>query len=165
MKLDAIFASLGLSATMGELITIVVAILVISTAFWLIIGKFRLYNVLIDIYVSLALLQVIFPVVPDFGKSTYMLVFLVLLILFILLDKYLFDIHVSGSGMAIWEVCVVSFLEIGLIASIILSYVSKSDVLEYISSDSLFYFISDWARVAWMVIPLVFIIIINKRGK
>lgn len=165
MKLDDIFAALGLSSSVGELITLFVVLLIVSTLFWLLIGKYRLYNILIDVYIALALLQVILPVFPDLGKSTPMIVFLSLVLLFKLLDKYLFDIHISGSGMAIWEVCIVSFLEVGLIVSIIMTYVSEKDILKYLSRDSLEYFISPWARLIWMVMPLLFIMIINKRSK
>ena len=165
MKLETLFATLGLSSTTGELITLAVVLLIVSTAFWLLVGKFRLYNILIDIYISLALLQVILPVFPDFGKSTPMIVFSVLMVLLILLDRYLFEIHISGSGMKIWEVCVISFLEVGLMTSIILAYVAQKEVLKYLSAGSLEYLISPWARVAWLAVPLVFIIIINKRSK
>ncbi len=165
MKLEALYVSLGLSTFTGELITFAVAILIISTVFWLLVGRFRLYNMLINIYISLALLQVLPSVVPDMGKYTAIMVFVIAIIILFLMEKYLFDIHISGSGMPYWEVFIISFLEVGLLTSIVFTYVPQKEIIKYISVDSLQYFISPWARLAWMVIPLVFVIIVNKRGK
>ena len=165
MQLNEIFKNLGLAKSATELITLIIVILAISGLFWLLIGRFRLHNFLINTYISLALVQVIPKDIMSFSKYSFLLVFLILIVLLTLINKYLFDIHQYGSGLAIWQVFVMSFLEIMLLLSIISSFLSAKEILQYISADYLKYFADPWWKVLWMAMPLLFLVMVKKRNK
>jgi uncharacterized membrane protein len=58
-----------------------------------------------------------------------------------------------------------SFLEVVLLLSIIFSYLPAKDILDYISKGSMVYFIDPWWKLAWMVLPLAFLIFVKKRDR
>ncbi|HAV11044.1 MAG TPA: hypothetical protein DCX32_00640 [Candidatus Moranbacteria bacterium] len=153
------------SGIVAELSAIGAVLLVISVMFWLVIGRFRLHNALINIYISFAILQVAYEEILAFGKFMPISVFLILVVFLTLVDSNLFEIHLSGSGLAIWQVIVLSFLEAGLLVSIVSSLVPEKQILKYISIDSFEYFVSPLASILWMVAPLAFLILIGRRGK
>jgi len=163
MQLNQIFQNLGLAKSATELVTLVLVILIISGVFWLLIGRFRLHNFLINTYISFALAQVIPKDIMSFNKYSYLFLFFILITLLTLINKYLFDIHQYGSGLAIWQVFVMSFLEIMLLISIIFSFLSTKEILQYISGSYLIYFNDPWWRVLWMAMPLLFLVVVKKR--
>lgn len=165
MQLNQIFQNLGLAKSATEIVTLVLVVLAASAIFWLLIGRFRLHNFLINTYISFALAQIIPKNVMSFNKYSYLLLFLILIVLLTLINKYLFDIHQYGSGLAIWQVLIMSFLEIMLLLSIIFSLLPPKEVLQYISADYLKYFIDPWYRVLWMAMPLLFLVIVKKGNK
>ena len=165
MQLDKFFQNFGLASIAAELVTLVLMLLAFSAVFWLLIGRFRLHNFLINIYISMAILYVVPQDVMVFSKNASILIFLIFLVLLTLMNKYLFDIHQSGSGMALWQVFLMSFLEVVLLLSIIFSFLPTKDVLKYISKNSLGYFVDPWWAFAWMVLPLAFLIFVKKRDK
>ena len=165
MQLDKIFLSFGLAKNVTELVTLFLVILLISTIFWLLIGRFRLHNFLINIYISFALSQILPKDFMLFNKNSYALAFLIFLVFLTLMNKYLFDIHQSGSGLAIWQVFVMSFFEVVLIFSILFSFLPSKDILAFMFKPALAYFIDPWWRVVWMTLPLVFLIFIKRRDR
>jgi hypothetical protein len=58
-----------------------------------------------------------------------------------------------------------SFFEVVLLLSIILSFLPSKEVIKYISKESLGYFVDPWWRVGWMVLPLAFLVFVNKRDR
>jgi len=165
MQLDKLFLSLGLAKSSAELVTLVLVLLVASTIFWLLIGRFRLHNFLINTYISYALLQVLPKELTTFTANASVLIFLIFIVILTLMNKYLFDIHQSGSGLAIWQVYVMSTLEVLLVLSIIISLTPSKDVLVYISKDVLQYFTLPWWKFLWMILPLAFLIFVKKRDR
>ncbi|MEI7890952.1 MAG: hypothetical protein WCI36_03190 [bacterium] len=165
MQLDKLFLKFGLASSAAELVTLLLVLLVFSTIFWLLIGRFRLHNFLINIYISFALLKTVPKDVMSFSPNSSILVFLILLVLLTLMNKYLFDIHQSGSGMAIWQIFLMSFFEVVLLLSIFVSFLPVKEVSKYISKNSLGYFVDPWWAFAWMVVPLAFLIFVKKREK
>jgi hypothetical protein len=101
--------------------------------------------------------------VMAFSKYSSVLIFLIFVVLLTLMNKYLFDIHQSGSGMALWQVFLMSFFEVVLMLSVLFSFLPAKDVLKYISKTSLGYFIDPWYALAWMILPLAFLIFMKKR--
>ncbi|KKQ51218.1 MAG: hypothetical protein US70_C0021G0009 [Parcubacteria group bacterium GW2011_GWD2_38_11] len=165
MQLDKLFLKFGLASSAAELVTLVLVLLVLSTLFWLLVGRFRLHNFLINMYISLAILQVIPNDAMAFSKNSSILVFLISVVLLTLLNKYLFDIHQSGSGLALWQVFAMSFFEVVLLLSIIISFLPAKEVTLYISKNSLSYFIDPLWRLVWMIAPLAFLVFVRKREK
>ena len=162
MQLDKLFMSFGLASSAAELITLLLVLLVLSTIFWLLIGRFRLHNFLINVYISLALLHVVPKDVMTFSPNSSVLLFLIFVTLLTLMNKYLFDIHQSGSGMKLWQVFVMSFLQVVMIFSVIFSFLPAKDILKYVSKSSLGYFIDPWWAFAWMIMPLIFLVFVKK---
>ncbi|HBI34504.1 MAG TPA: hypothetical protein DEA43_00845 [Candidatus Moranbacteria bacterium] len=165
MQLDKLFSNFGLASSAAELVTLILVLLVLSTLFWLLVGRFRLHNFLINMYISLAILQVIPKDVMAFSKNSSILVFLISVVLLTLLNKYLFDIHQSGSGLALWQVFVMSFFEVVLLLSIVISFLPAKEVTSYISKNSLNYFIDPIWRLVWMIAPLAFLVFVRKRER
>lgn len=165
MQLNEVFINLGLAKNMAEMLTLLMVLLFVSTIFWLLIGRFRLHNFLINVYISYAFLQVIPKEILNFMPNAEIIVFLVFTTILTLLNKYLFDIHQSGSGLAIWQVYVMSALEVILVLSIAISFLPTKDVLPYISKNALGYFSSPWWRFLWMILPLAFLVFIRKRER
>lgn len=165
MQLDQIFLNLGLAKSGAQLLTLLVVLVLVSTVFWLLVGRFRLHNFLINTYISYALLQVLPTELTSFTKNASVLLFLIFIVGLTLMNKYLFDIHQSGSGLAIWQVYVMSALEVVLVLSIIISLAQSKDVLNYISKDALQYFTLPWWKFLWMILPLAFLVFVKKRDK
>jgi hypothetical protein len=163
MQLNKIFLNLGLAGSAAELVTLLLVLLAISAIFWVLIGRFRLHNFLINTYISFAIVQIIPKEAMAFNKYSYLLIFLISVALLTLINKYLFDIHQYGSGLSLWQVLVMSFLEVVLLLSIIFSFLSAKEVLQYVAKDSLGYFVDPWWRVVWMVLPLAFLALVKKR--
>ena len=165
MQLEKVFRILGLSVNLAEIVTLVLVLLAITVAFWLLVGRFRLHSVLINIYISFALVQAFPKNMTGTNTNLLILLFLISVVLLTLMGKYTFDIHLSGSGLAYWQIFVMSFLEVGLIASILIFFISDKTLIKFVSEDALFYFSSPWARFLWLILPLTFLIYINKRGR
>ncbi|EKE25875.1 MAG: hypothetical protein ACD_5C00011G0001 [uncultured bacterium] len=165
MQLEKIFRILGLSVTSAEIVTLVLVILAITVAFWLLVGRFRLHSVLINIYISFSLVWAIPKDVVGTSPNLSVMLFLISVILLTLLGKYTFDIHLSGSGLAYWQIFTMSFLEVGLIVSILAAFIGEKTLIKFVSKDALFYFTSPWAKFLWLALPLAFLVYINKRGR
>lgn len=165
MQLEKIFSGLGLAKSTTELVTLLFVMVTISALFWVFIGRFRLHNFLINIYISYAILAVLPTEIMNMNKYFQIIAFFGFLIILTLMNRYLFDIHQNGSGLALWQVFVMSFLEVGLILSIILVFIPAKEALKYLSKDAIFYFTSVWARLIWMALPLLFLIFVNKRNR
>ena len=165
MQLNKVFLNLGLAKSATELMTLILIILAISWVFWLFVGRFRLHNFLINTYISFALVQIIPKDMLSFSAYAFLILFFIFIVLLTMANKYLFDIHQYGSGLAIWQVFVMSFLEIMLLLSIIFYFLPTKEILQYISGNYLAYFIDPWYRVLWMVVPLLFLVVVKKRSK
>jgi hypothetical protein len=164
MQLEKVFQNFGLAGSMAEFLTLILVLLAVSVVFWFLIGRFRLHNFLINTYISLAMVDVLPQQAMLLGKNSQIIFFVVILIFLTLMNKFIFDIHQQGSGLAIWQVVAMSFLEVVLLASIVCSYLPSKDVLSFISRGSLVYFADPWWRVVWMIAPLAFLIFVKKRS-
>lgn len=163
MNLDSIISKTGLSWNLTQDVTFLIIIIAASFVFGLFIGRYKLITILINIYVSLALLAAV-PEKYLTGYNYELIFFLALVVILTLFGRQLFEIHISGSGKGfMWRVFVMSFLEIILLASIIFSILPKDKALNFVSANVYHYLASsDW-RFIWMAVPLVFIFIIHKR--
>jgi hypothetical protein len=165
MQLDKIFMNLGLAKSATELATLLLVLLVVSTIFWLLIGRFRLHNFLINVYISYAITLVLPKEATTLLGNFQVIFFIAVIAGLTFLNKYLFDIHQSGSGLAIWQVFIMSALEVLLVLSIVIALLPVKEVLRYISKDALIYFTMPWWKLAWMILPLAFLVFIKKRER
>ena len=164
--LEDLFVKFGLSDILAKDISFLIFFILISIAFGMFIGRFRLINVLINVYIAIA----IFTVMPKEIFSPYSLAalffFVVAVIVLTMIDSHLFDIHISGSGGSFfWRLFVMSFFEAGLIFSVFISFWDKDTLLKIISSDIYNLFVSQYARIFWMLAPLAVLFFINKKEK
>lgn len=163
MNISGIFSKTGLPESLGQDITLLLVVIFVSFIFGTFIGRFKLITILINIYVSLAILAA----VPQDYLSDYsyrLSFFLVLVIILTLVSKRLFEIYISGAGSGfLWRVFAMSFLEVMLLISIVLSIVPKKVALDYVSPTAYNYLALPNAHFVWMIIPLVFIFFIHKR--
>ncbi|HRZ95717.1 MAG TPA: hypothetical protein P5262_04105 [Candidatus Moranbacteria bacterium] len=163
MNLTLLLSKLGLSMNMSQDVTLLLVVVFVSFIFGMFIGRYKLISVLINIYISLAIINA----VPEKYLSEYaykLIGFLIIVVLLTLLGKKLFEIYISGSGSGfLWRVFAMSFLEVVMLISISLSLVPKKIALEYVSPSSYGYLASENASFLWLVIPLIFMFVIHKR--
>lgn len=163
MNLSLILSKLGIPVSLSQDIILLLAAVLISFIFGTFIGRYRLVTVLINIYVSFAVVSVI-PQGFLSGYSTTLLIFGALVILLTIFGRKLFEIHISGAGSGfLWKVFVMSFLEVGLILSIILSMLPSKVALSYVSSNAYNLLVSGNAQFIWMIAPLVFMLFMHRR--
>ena len=164
MIFQGIIASLGFGESFSKDISFLLIFIVFSLAFGMLAGRFRLINILISIYISLAFLWVIPGEILELHDASRVILFISFVIFLTLVDTKLFDIHISGTGSSFFSrLFVMSFLEVGLLLSIIISFFPKETILGYISENIYTYFASPYTRVFWMFAPLLFLFFINKK--
>lgn len=163
MNPTQLLSKLGISASLSQDIILLFVVVFISFVFGMFIGRQKLLSVLINIYISFAVVNVIPP--NYFTDPSYRsLVFLIIVIGLTLLGGRMFDIYLSGAGSGfIWRVFAVSFLEVTLLLSILISLLPKKEALSYVSASSYGYLASDPMKFIWMIAPLVFMFFIHKR--
>lgn len=127
-------------------------------------GRWKLVNILINVYIAVAIVGVM----PDswFAISVYAKagVFLFLLIVLSLFDDRLFDIHITSAGTDFfWRFFVTSFLVTGSVLSTTFSFLPKTLVLNFVTPDLYFYIASPWALLFWLAVPIITLFVINTR--
>lgn len=163
MNLSLLLSKLGLSTNISQDITLLLVIIFVSFIFGMFMGRYKLISILINIYVSLAIISAVPEIyITDY---TYRLSgFLIMVILLTLAGKKLFEIHISGAGTGfLWRVFAMSFLEVIMLISILLTFVPAKIALDYVSPTSYDYLASENARLIWLVAPMVFMFFIHKR--
>jgi hypothetical protein len=163
MNLSLLFSKLGIPISISQDITLLLVVIFVSFIFGMFIGRYKLISILINIYVSLAIISA----VPEIYITDYtyrLLGFLILVILLTLVGKKLFEIHISGAGTGfLWRVFAMSFLEVIMLISIVLTFIPKKIALDYVSPTSYDYLASENAHLIWLVAPLAFMFFIHKR--
>ncbi len=163
MNLNLIFSQVGIPSDLAQDTILLIAVLLFSFIFGMFIGRYKLVTILINIYISLALL-VIVPQGYLIDYSYKILFFLISLVILTLFSKRLFDISISGAGSGfLLRVFVMSFLEVMLLISSILYLMPKKEALGYISKTSYYYLVSPNFHFFWAIAPLIFIFMIYKR--
>lgn len=148
---------------MSQDVTLFLVVAFLSFVYGMFIGRYKLITVLINIYVSIAIIGAVpEKYFPDY--STKLIVFLIFLIALTIISKRLFEIYISGSGSGfLWRVFAMSFLEVMMLLSVVIAIVPQKVALQYVSASSYEYLASDSARLFWLVIPLAFMFVIHKR--
>lgn len=164
--LEDVFVKFGLSDILAKDISFLIFFILLSVAFGMFIGRFRLINVLINVYIAIAILTVMPKEIFSPYSLAALFFFVAAVIVLTMIDSHLFDIHISGSGGSFfWRLFVMSFFEAGLIFSVFISFWDKTTLLKIISSDIYSLFVSPYARIFWMLAPLAVLFFINKKEK
>lgn len=129
-----------------------------------IFGRWKLVNILINVYISVALVGVMpdaWFAVSDYAKAGAFVALLTLLTMF---DDRLFDIHITSAGTDFfWRFFVTSFLVTGSVLSSIFSFLPKPLALSWVTPDLYLYIASPWALLFWLVVPILALFLINTR--
>jgi hypothetical protein len=135
-----------------------------SLALSFVLGRTRLISVVVFSYVALAFITVLPESMFSFASEGKAIVFLILLVFLVMVGDYILDIHISNPTSTFFSrVLVMGCLGSGLVLSMLLSLVSRAFSLQFISPTVYSYFSDPWARIAWMAVPLIFLLFINKR--
>lgn len=164
MNLTLLLSKLGLSSGLSQDIMLVLFIAFVSFVYGMVLGKYRVMNILINIYVAFALVAVI-PngLIGDY--QTKIIVFFALLLVLTFFSKKFYDISFSGSGTSfLWRIFAISFFQITLLLSILFTIMPKKEALGYVSVSAYGYLVSGYAPLFWMAMPLVFLFVFCKRG-
>jgi hypothetical protein len=163
MNLSALLLKIGISEQLTQDISLIIIIVIASFLFGMLIGRNRIMAVLISTYVSFALVGVLPETI--WPNSNYkFFAFLGILALLTLANRRFMDVYFPGSGSSfLGKVYFISFLEIILILSIGLSFSPAKEALGYVSATAYGYLVSGWAKIIWMVAPLVFMFFFGRR--
>lgn len=163
MDLGSLLEKIGLSPQLTQDVSLLIVVALVSFVFGMFIGRYKLITILINIYVSFAVMMV----VPEQYLADYLyqlIFFLAGVIILTLVSKRLFEIYISGSGSGfLWRVFAMSFLEVIFLISIILSIIPKKVALSYVSPTAFEYLASPNASLFWMIAPMAFMFFIHKR--
>jgi hypothetical protein len=161
-------ATANLGITGWELI---IVIFLIGGGFLLglMLGKNKIFSMLLGAYISSALLNVIpaKKMFPDFfGKEENFVVMIVSFLVLIGIVYFIFSKSVLKSKRrerSIFQVFFYGLFLIGIILTMVFSFLPE-DLISQFSSLILKIFNTSLARTLWFLIPLIFIGIFKKNG-
>ena len=140
--------------------------IVLSLIFGFVFGRWKMVNILINVYIALAFVGVLPESLFAFSEYGKVGVFLVLLFALSAIDERLFDLHITSAGTDFfWRLFVMSILVTGMLVSVLLSFLPRDFALDYISSTAYGYFASPFALIFWLAMPIVSLLFINNRLK
>ncbi len=163
MNLSQLFSQFGFSSKMTMDITLFLVVIFFSFIFGMLIGRYKLITILINIYVAMAVMGAVSTkILPDY--SYRLLLFFAIIISLTILSKKMFELPISTGGKGFFlRVFVMSFLEIMLMLSVVFEIIPKKIAFNYISSNSYGYFTDGNFVLFWTIIPLIFLFAINKK--
>lgn len=164
--LNGLLSSLAIPKNFAGDLSLLFGFLGLSLVFGFVFGRWKLVNILINVYITVAFVSVLPPNLLDFSPYAKVIVFLVVIIFLSMVDDRLFDVHITSAGTDFfWRLFVMSILVTGMIVSVVLAFLPKALSLSYISVATYGYFASPIALVFWMTIPLLLLLFINNRLK
>ncbi len=164
--MNTFFSTLAIPKNLAGDLSLLLLFFGLSLAFGFIFGRWKLVNILINVYIVVALLSVLPKEVLLFSPYAKVGLFLVFLFLLSMVDSRLFDVHITSAGTDFfWRLFVMSILVTGMLVSVTLAFLPKAIALSFISLTVYNYFASPWAFIVWMVLPLVSLLFINNRLK
>jgi len=136
----------------------------------LLLGRNRVFVLLLGSYISFALMSVIpfKKLFPDFFESeenfvVMIVIFLVLIgIIYFLLFRSLSRTLKKSTSKSIFQIFFLSIFFIGIVVSVVFIFFPK-DLIKAFSPIVLEIFNTSTARILWLVIPLIFIGIFKGR--
>ncbi len=153
---------------------IILFFVVAAFLYGLSLGRDRIIVILVSIYVALAIVNTApylnnFSAEISFNNASIFKVTIFLgifIVLFFLLSRsaLLNTIAASDSPGRWWQSIVFSFFHVGLMLSILMTYLPK-EVLGNVSENMRNLFISDPAKFFWLVTPIVMMVLIRKNKK
>lgn len=151
---------------------ILIFFVVASLIYGISLGRDRIIVILVSIYMSLAIVNYI-PFVAEFNarisvNDAFALRVTVFLGVFILLFFFLSHsalMRTLGHGATqgkFWQVMVFSFLHVGLLISVTLSFF-PSDLAGILSPFTRAFFLSNIARAMWVLLPVLAMALLGRK--
>ncbi len=160
------FSTLAVPKNLAGDLSLLLIFVGLSIAFGFIFGRWKLVNILINVYITVAFISILPKELIAFSPYAKVAIFLAFLTFLSLVDARLFDVHITSAGTDFfWRLLVMSILVTGLLVSVTLAFLPKATALSYISVTAYSYFASPFALIFWMTIPLILLLFINNRLK
>lgn len=162
------FRTLGLSkvipATLAGDVSFLLAFIAVCLIVGVYLGRAQLVSIVLYGYIGTAILSILPNELLNFSLYGRAIIFIIIFFFLFFTGDYVIDIHISNAGADFfWRILIMSFLAVGMLTSIIFALLPKADVMRYFSSGAISYFVSPEAKIAWMIIPLLFLLFINRR--
>jgi hypothetical protein len=162
MNLASILSKLGISTSLTQDITLLIVLILISVVLAIFVGKSKLVYILVGSYISAAIASAV-PAGYFSDYSYKIIAFLAIIVAMALWGKKLVDVNFAGIGSGfMWKILTLSFLEVALIISVIISYMPKKAALVYVSPSSYGYLVNDPMKLVWLALPLLFLLFFQR---
>lgn len=149
---------------------LIISLFIGSVLYTVFLGKQRVLLILTAVYVTLGILAYapfigrLGEIIGSLNKTIYFAITFIVLF-FILIRGVLDQVFVSGGYVANWwQVLLLAFFQLGLITSIIFSFLPKN----YLENFSLFIqsiFLDSWGRFAWLLLPIVLMAAVGRKSE
>lgn len=135
------------------------------------IGKSRIFILLLGVYVSFAIMSVVpfSKILPNvFERKENFVIFIVIFLVLIALIYFLFSRSLLKSlirkkdNRSIFHIFFLSLFLIGIVISVIFSYLPK-DLISQFSLLILKIFNTSLSRTLWLIIPIIFIGLFKRK--
>lgn len=164
LMLDRLPAWLSIPNQIAGSLSLILLFVGVSLLMGFVFGRWKLVNILINIYIAVAIVGILPPAWLDFSVYARGGAFLILLVVLTMFDERLFDIHITSAGTDFfWRFFVTSFLVTGAVISTFSSFLPKTLVLQWVTPTLYSYIGSEWALLFWLVMPLITLFFINNR--
>ena len=163
MSLSSIFESLGLGGKMSLDIMLLIAVIIVTVLFVLIFGRSKLASIFSGIYIAIALTSV--ATFGIFENYLYRLgLFFLIIIVMAFWERKFLNSTFSNVGYGFtWKVFLMSFLEVMLILSYIITIVPHKVALGFVSDNAFEYIATGYFRLGWMILPFLFLSFANRK--
>lgn len=170
-QVTAFFTSLNWAAPTWD-VFILLFFLIGALLYGLSLGRDRIIVILVSMYMALAIVSNT-PMLSSLDvslqlnsnavlKITFFLGLFVVLFFLVTRSALLKTIGGSGAPGSWWQTILFSILQVGLLISITLNLLPK-EVTQGLSSATRQIFMSDQGRSAWMVLPVIIMILAPKQ--
>lgn len=146
---------------------IVLFFIIVAFVYGISLGRDRIMVIMVSIYMSLAVVNsapetIVVKNLFAIQVSAFIGVFL---LLFFLLSRSALLSSIASSDVkgAWWQAIVFSVLHVGLLISVILSYLPKT-ALTHLSPTTLNFFVHDPAPFLWVIAPIMTMMLIRASG-
>jgi hypothetical protein len=163
MDINNLVSNLGLKGTLGSDVVFLILFLLVSFVLSVVLGRQKILVAMLGVYASyVAVLFIPKSFVTD--ANTKMLLFVALVVAFIMFFGKIIRASLSGSGTNyIIKSIVGSAVIIGLILTIIFSWVPAKELANFVTPTTKIYFTEDIYKFLWAIAPLVYLAVVRKK--
>lgn len=164
MDLNSILGSVGLSNKFSLDVALAIMVAAATLVFGLIFGRGKLASILVTTYVAAAIVGAVSEnILSDYFYR--LMLFIALIVIVVFLGNKFYSASFSNIGYGFtWDVFAMSFFEVMLILAIVLTIVPQKIASGFVSPIAFEYIAIGYAKIFWMVAPLIFLLAINRKS-